>query len=145
VVTRSGLASCGLIGRPVPCDSVRRHRERWTGAALRGPAPVKLFTNSVPRRRMASTVHGGSIGRWFEELCRIRYHRLRALAVDDATKLRPKALPRTGGVYVFWWTGDVGLLCQAACNRDITLVGPGSRPVHLRVDDEWLGVSTGLP
>ena len=74
---------------------------------------------------MASTVHGGSIGRWFEELCRIRHPRLRNLVVDDATKLRPKALPRKGGVYVFWWTGDVALLCQAACNRDLTLVGPG--------------------
>jgi hypothetical protein len=94
---------------------------------------------------MASTVHGGSIGRWFEELCRIAHPRLRALAVDDATQLRPNVLPRTGGVYVFWWTGDVGFLCQAACNRDLTLVGPGGRPVHLNVDDEWLGISTGLP
>jgi hypothetical protein len=94
---------------------------------------------------MGSTIHGGSIGRWFEQLCRIRHHRLRSLAVNDATKLRPNALPGTRGVYVFWWTGDAGLLCQAACNRDLTLVGPGGRAVHLTVDDEWLGISTGLP
>lgn len=94
---------------------------------------------------MATTIHGGSIGRWFEELCRIRYPRLRAVAVDDATALRPHALPRTGGVYVFWWTGDVALLGQAACNRDLILGGPGGRAVHLQVDDEWLGISTGLP
>jgi hypothetical protein len=94
---------------------------------------------------MATTIHGGSIGRWFEELCRIRHPRLRAVAVDNETSLRPNALPRTGGVYVFWWTGDVALLRHAACNRDLTLVGPGGRAVHLTVDDEWLGISTGLP
>jgi hypothetical protein len=93
---------------------------------------------------MATTVHGGSIGRWFEELCRIR-HRLRTLAVDDGTALRANALPRTGGVYVFWWTGNMARLAQATCNRDLTLVGPGGRLVHLKVDDEWLGISTALP
>src|SRR5262249_22140934 len=29
--------------------------------------------------------------------------------------------------------------------RDLTLVGPGGRAVQLRVDDEWLGISTKLP
>jgi len=94
---------------------------------------------------MASTVHGGSIGRWFEQLCRIMYPRLRALANDDASQLRPNALPRVGGVYVFWWTSDAELLCQSACNRDLELAGPGGRPVHLNLDDGWLGLSTKLP
>lgn len=94
---------------------------------------------------MASTIHGGSIGRWFEQLCRITYPQLRCLTVDDARKLRPRVLPQTGGVYVFWWTGDVAVLCDAACNRELTLVGPGGRSVDLRIDDEWLGVSTRLP
>jgi hypothetical protein len=94
---------------------------------------------------MPSTVQVGSLGRWFEELCRIGYPRLRDLAVDDGTSLRPKALPKNGGVYVFWWTGSHELLCQVACNRDLTLVGPGGRPVHLNLDNEWLGISTRLP
>jgi len=94
---------------------------------------------------MASTVHGGSIGRCLEELCRITHPRLRSVTVDDATKLRPNALPAKSGVYVFWWTGRLSLLRQAACNRDLTLVGPGGRPVHLNINDEWLGISTRLP
>jgi len=94
---------------------------------------------------MATTIHGGSIGRWFEELCRITHRSLRTLVVDNATSLRPNSLPRTGGVYVFWWTGDVNILCHSACNRDLILPGPGGRDVHLRVDDEWLGISTNLP
>lgn len=94
---------------------------------------------------MVSTVHGGSLGRWFEQLCRITHPCLRGLAVNDLTQLRPNALPRVGGVYVFWWTGSTQLLCQAACNRDFILAGPGGRSVHLIVDDEWLGISTRLP
>jgi hypothetical protein len=92
---------------------------------------------------MASTVHGGSLGRWFVELRRIKHSSLRSLAVEAATSLRPNALPKSGGVYAFWWTGDFALL--RPCNRDLSLVGPGGRKVDLRIDEEWLGIHTGLP
>jgi hypothetical protein len=33
---------------------------------------------------MAAVVHGGSLGRWFEELCRIKFERLQ----DFVNKIR---------------------------------------------------------
>lgn len=48
-------------------------------------------------------------------------------------------------MYAFWWTGDIALLSHPECNRDLILVGPKSRAVHLRIDDDWLGLSTGQP
>ena len=30
-------------------------------------------------------------------------------------------------------------------NRDLVLHGPGGRDVHLAIDDDWLGLATGLP
>jgi hypothetical protein len=54
-------------------------------------------------------------------------------------------LPKQGGVYCFWWTGDLERLKQPDCNRHIELAGPGGRPVALHLDDEWLGTGTGLP
>jgi hypothetical protein len=50
-----------------------------------------------------------------------------------------------GGVYCFWWTGDLTLLQSPGCNRFIELVGPGQRPVTLHIDDEWLGLAAALP
>jgi hypothetical protein len=48
-------------------------------------------------------------------------------------------------VYAFWWTGDRSLLAETSCNRDLILVGPKGRLVHLRIDDEWLGLATAQP
>lgn len=59
--------------------------------------------------------------------------------------MAPRTLPARGGVYVFWWTGDLSLLSARDCNRDLILVGPNARSVHLRIDDEWLGLSTLQP
>lgn len=59
--------------------------------------------------------------------------------------LRPGSIPREGAVYCFWWTGELDLLRGGECNRDIELVGPGRRPVTLRIDDEWLGLDANLP
>lgn len=94
---------------------------------------------------MSSSIAGGSLGRWFEQLCRIRHQALRSVVTKSNEALSPRALPSHGGVYVFWWTGDSSLLSSSECNRDLILVGPKSRPVHLRIDDEWLGLSTSLP
>jgi hypothetical protein len=94
---------------------------------------------------MAATIHGGSLGRWFEQLCRLQHPQLRAVASSGGTKLRPRVLPAQGGVYAFWWTGEPQLLTSEACNRDLELTGPGGRPVHLLIDDDWLGMSTELP
>jgi len=94
---------------------------------------------------MASSIEGGSLGRWFEQLCRIRHENLMSVVTKSNAALSPRVLPAHGGVYVFWWTGDLSLLSSSDCNRDLILAGPKSRPVHLRIDDEWLGLSTSLP
>jgi hypothetical protein len=94
---------------------------------------------------MPATIHGGSLGRWFEELCRIKISRLRDVVAADGSRLTGGRLPTEGGVYAFWWTGDSDLLSHESSNRLIELRGPGQRPVLLEIDDEWLGMSTQLP
>jgi hypothetical protein len=94
---------------------------------------------------MPGPVHAGSQFRWHEELCRIRVQRFREIVVDQGTALRTGSLPRAGGVYCFWWTGGPEALRRPDCNRHIELHGPGGRPVLLHLDDEWLGLQTGLP
>jgi hypothetical protein len=92
-----------------------------------------------------ASVNGGAIGRWFEELCRIKHSRIADVVQPDHAQLKAGCLPKQGGVYSFWWTGDTGLLADEKCNRDLELMGPGGRPVSLHIDDDWLGLSTRLP
>ena len=93
---------------------------------------------------MTSSLRGNLLGRWFEELCRVKHDRsLATVVTPDENRLRPKALPARGGVYAFWWIGPADLLQSR--NQDLVLAGPGGRPVHLLLDDDWLGLSTGLP
>lgn len=94
---------------------------------------------------MSAVVHAGTLGRWFEELCRIKVQRLRDLVKPQSCRFQTDALPTSGGVYCFWWTGSRQKLREKACNREIELAGPGGRAVTLRFDDEWLGLSTDLP
>jgi hypothetical protein len=61
------------------------------------------------------------LGRWFEELCRIKHPRLREIAAPTGDKLRSKSLPNHGGIYAFWWTGDNDLLNSSECNRILNL------------------------
>ena len=89
-------------------------------------------------------VHAGSQFRWYEQLCRIRIHRLRDVVARDARSLSPGKLPSKGGVYCFWWTEKLDALA-ASSSRHIELVGPGGRTVPLHFDDEWMGLRTGLP
>lgn len=94
---------------------------------------------------MVAVVHGGTIGRWFEELCRIKVVPLRTACRANLSGLRPRAIPRGGGVYAFWWTGPTQLLTAESCNRLLDLPGPGGRRVLLELNDDWLGLSTALP
>jgi hypothetical protein len=94
---------------------------------------------------MAGAVHAGSQLRWHEALCRIQVEKLRDITAEGGRALRPARLPQKGGVYAFWWTGSDALLASPECNRQIELHGPGGRPVLLHLDDEWLGLPTGLP
>ncbi len=95
--------------------------------------------------RIQATVNGGSLGRWFEALCRIQYPQIEMLARADGMKLQNKVLPNVGAIYTFWWTGDFDLLTANKVNRNLVLPGPGGREVEFFVDDEWLGVKAGLP
>jgi hypothetical protein len=92
-----------------------------------------------------TTVHAGSLGRWFEHLCRLQVVRLADAVQDHGEALKPGRLPTTGGVYCFWWTGDTTLLCSSDCCRSLTLAGPNQRPVHVEFDDDWLGIEAGGP
>lgn len=94
---------------------------------------------------MTVIVHGGTLGRWFEELCRIRVSQLTSVCRSNHCSLQPRALPDQGGVYAFWWTGPVDLLTSNECNRLLELPGPGGRRILLKLEDDWLGLSTGLP
>ena len=94
---------------------------------------------------MAAVVHAGSLGRWFEQLCRIQVQELRSVVTESGLRLRSGALIDCGGVYAFWWTGPVDLLHSRKCNRKLELPGPGGRPVLIEIDDEWLGTDTELP
>lgn len=94
---------------------------------------------------MAGTIHGGALGRWYEELCRIKHHSLREVVTGSGLMLSKGNLPAASGVYAFWWTGARSRLRSRKCNRMLELKGPGGFPVLLRIDDEWLGLKTELP
>ena len=96
---------------------------------------------------MSGAVHGGSLGRWFEELCRLKHPYLREVVRPRGSdfSLVPNALPSQGGVYAFWWVGGSEALRSPEFNRQVHLHGPNGRTVRLRVDDEWLGLEADLP
>ncbi len=92
-----------------------------------------------------AVVHGGTLDRWFEALCRIGISPLRDVVHDRGDRLAPGTLPAQGGVYTFWWVGPHTLLSSPKCNRALELKGPRGRSVVLHLDDEWLGLAAGLP
>jgi hypothetical protein len=92
---------------------------------------------------MAGKVQGGLLGRWFEELCRLKFEKLEDIVVSNQSKLRFKILPDKGGIYTFWWTGDIQILKN--CNRNLILHGPAGKDVILEIDDDWLGIDADLP
>jgi len=96
---------------------------------------------------LAAVVHGGSLGRWFEELCRIKHEKLKDVVSPSGNcyRLRSGSLPKQGGVYAFWWTGSRDVLRSKQFNRTLNLHGPGGRTVEISVDDEWLGLDANLP
>jgi hypothetical protein len=94
---------------------------------------------------VTATLHPARLQRWFEELCRVRVEQLRSLVKEDSSALRPKALGPVAGVYAFWWTANPDRFAASDCNRELILKGPGGRDVHLVMDDEWLGLGSGLP
>lgn len=96
---------------------------------------------------MSAVVHGGSLGRWFEELCRLKHEKLRSAVTRSGSNFRMQSnqVPKSGGVYVFWWTGSTSSLRAKTFNRQLNLHGPGGRSVPIELDDEWLGLDAGLP
>ena len=96
---------------------------------------------------MRASLDGGSLGRWFEQLCRIRHAQIREMTVRNGTRLRndDDRLPDCSAIYTFWWTGGSKLLRPKHCRRDMILKGPGSKDVLLHINDDWLGLRTNLP
>lgn len=96
---------------------------------------------------MAATVHAGGLERMMEQLCRLQLTPLGAAIRPrgDAYALRPdlSAPPRRGGVYTYWWVGDMKAL--AAATRSLTLHGPGGSDVEVEFDDEWMALGAGGP
>jgi len=96
---------------------------------------------------MSATVHGGSLERWFEELCRFKHEKLYAVVSPSGSNSRMKSgeVPKSGGVYAFWWTGPTSQLRAKTFNRTLNLAGPSGRSVPIQIDDEWLGLEADLP
>lgn len=94
---------------------------------------------------MAATVHAGALARRFEQLCRLAHPRLRDVAVahGQGYRVASEAVPSEGGLYTFWWTGDLEKLKER--QRVFDLHGPGGQPVSIEYDDEWLGIEAGGP
>lgn len=92
---------------------------------------------------MKASVQGGSLERWFEELCRLKVNALKDLTIPTGMRLKPRILPTAGGVYAFWWTGFTKLLRNS--HRDLSLIGPGGRRINLHISDDWFGLDTELP
>ena len=91
---------------------------------------------------MSATFHLSSFSRYFAKICRIRHEKLRVLAHPSGRKLLPKALPATGAVYCFWWTGEHALLMADNCNRELCFKGPSGRRISICMDDAWLGLDS---
>ena len=89
------------------------------------------------------SIYSGTIGRWFEELCRIKHTQLAEVVSNNHESLKANVLPKESGIYAFWWTGSSERLRQR--NKHIVLKGPGERPVELIFDEEWLGTEAGYP
>lgn len=96
-------------------------------------------------KKMIATVHSGHLGRWFEQLCRIRWDPIRKLADNAGERIEPQKLPDRSAVYVFWWTGELYMLSEAVQDRYLILRGPGGRSVKLAFNKEWLGIEAGVP
>lgn len=79
----------------------------------------------------AGTLQSRNLGRWFEQLCRIRHDSLRGTSVSTSTRIASGRLPHEGGVYALWWTGPQILRDQAI--RSIALHGPAGPAVMIRV------------
>ena len=94
---------------------------------------------------MTAGVHAGAIGRWYEQLCRIQILQLGKIVTRSREALAPGRVPALGGVYTFWWTGELNRFLSSDFNEDLDLHGPGGRRVEIRIDEEWLGLETGLP
>ncbi len=96
---------------------------------------------------MRASLDGGSLGRWFEQLCRIRHAQIREMTVRNGTRLRndDNRLPDCGAIYTFWWTGSGKMLRSKHCRRDLILKCPRGKDVLLHINDDWLGLRTNLP
>ena len=96
-------------------------------------------------KRKIATVHTGNLGRWFEQLCRIRWEQIRQVANKKGNGMKRKELPAIGAVYAFWWTGELSVLGEAIVGHSLILRGPKRKLVRLQFDEEWLGIDAGVP
>jgi len=114
LVARSRLECLGysLLNLPVFA------RAGSGGTSPRHSGPQGMGSDDVRKRQRSMTVgvvQGGSLGRWFEELCRIKHQQLRDIVIPGGQRVRSRTVPSEGGVYAFWWTGDTALLRSPRC------------------------------
>lgn len=93
---------------------------------------------------MPARLESSMLEDWLENLKTVTFETLANLVVPNRTSLIANKLPRLGGVYAFWWTGDIDLLRNQS-NRKWLKYGPGGRPVLIDIDDVWLGLTRGPP
>lgn len=60
-------------------------------------------------------------------------------------QMKRGALPDTGGIYAFWWTGEIDQLRRAVQETPLSFHGPGGRSVRVQFDADWLGLDAGMP
>lgn len=53
-------------------------------------------------------------------------------------RLKVKALPEKGGIYSFWWTGDISIFKSNIVNRSIRFKGPKGRDVNIEITNQWI-------
>lgn len=57
---------------------------------------------------------------------------------DGGYRLKPNIFPRSGAVYVFWWTGSMESFMKCEVNRIISFKGPNGRKVDVEFSNDWI-------
>ncbi|CDX00845.1 Hypothetical protein DPCES_0958 [Desulfitobacterium hafniense] len=85
------------------------------------------------------------------QLLNIKHQTLNQFVIflkNGNARLNPEIIPKSGAVYIFWWTGDKSIFNDPKVNRTLRFKGPKERPVDITYTDDWLfhrGVGNPIP